>query len=349
MSTVIYAKANTEGHRYAEEDKVGYIIDEEDSQITYTPNGETQPKKEHQIQVNVEDKKSGVREESLKYQWTQNTEEPSKESFKESLDNGQLITKKDGDGKWYLWIYAKDKVGNETIRRSEEFNLDNTAPSAEVKYSTTELTKENITVTIKANEEIQEIEGWKISEDKRELTKEYAENTEETVVVKDKVGNTTQVNLQINNIDKVKPELEIKYSTIKPTRNNVIATIKANEEIQEVEGWKISENKRELTKEYAENTEETVVVKDKVGNQTETKISIKNIDHTLPEIQKGDINEDKKIDITDIMILKRHIISGSKENWKLKGEKLQIADINEDGQVNITDMILLKREIIENL
>ena len=272
MSTVIYAKANTEGHRYAEEDKVGYIIDEEDSQITYTPNGETQPKKEHQIQVNVEDKKSGVREESLKYQWTQNTEEPSKESFKESLDNGQLITKKDGDGKWYLWIYAKDKVGNETIRRSEEFNLDNTAPSAEVKYSTTELTKENITVTIKANEEIQEIEGWKISEDKRELTKEYAENTEETVVVKDKVG-----------------------------------------------------------------------------NQTETKISIKNIDHTLPEIQKGDINEDKKIDITDIMILKRHIISGSKENWKLKGEKLQIADINEDGQVNITDMILLKREIIENL
>ena len=59
--------------------------------------------------------------------------------------------------------------------------------------------------------------------------------------------------------------------------------------------------------------------------------------------------KNKKIDITDIMILKRHIIAGSKENWKLKGEKLQIADINEDGQVNITDMILLKREIIENL
>ena len=80
-----------------------------------------------------------------------------------------------------------------------------------------------------------------------------------------------------------------------------------------------------------------------MGNQTEAKISIKNI---LIPIQIGDINGDKKIDITDLLLLKRHIISGNKEEWKLTGEKLQAGDINEDGEVNITDMLLLKRKII---
>ena len=187
MSTVISTKANTEGHRYAEENKVGYIIDEEGPKITYTPNEATKPKKEHQIQVNIEDKKSGVREESLKYQWTQNTEEPNKESFIEKIENEKIITKRDIDGIWYLWVYAKDKVGNETIKRSEGYNF----------------------------------------------------------------------------------------------------------------------------------------------------------------LNIGDINEDKKIDITDIMILKRHIISGSKENWKLKGEQLQKADMNQNGNIDITDLIILKKEIIK--
>lgn len=183
----ITVKGNTEGHRYAEKNKVGYIIDEEGPQITYTPNGVTQPKKEHQIQVNIEDKKSGVREETLKYQWTQNTEEPNKESFIEKIENEKIITKRDIDGIWYLWVYAKDKVGNETIKRSEGYNF----------------------------------------------------------------------------------------------------------------------------------------------------------------LNIGDIDGNKKIDITDIMILKRHIISGSKEDWKITGEKLQKADINQKENIDITDLIILKKEVVK--
>ncbi len=108
----------------------------------------------------------------------------------------------------------------------------------------------------------------------------------------------------------------------------------------------MAESRKELTKEYTDNIEETIIIKDIVGNQTEAKISIKNIDHTLPEIQIGDINQDERIDITDLLLLKRHLISGSKENWKLTEEQLQIADINENGNVDITDLILLKKKIL---
>lgn len=66
----------------------------------------------------------------------------------------------------------------------------------------------------------------------------------------------------------------------------------------------------------------------------------------MPEIQIGDINGDKRIDITDLLLLKRHLISGSKEDWKLTEEKLQRADINENGNVDITDLIMLKKKIL---
>ena len=151
----------------------------------------------------------GVNENGLKYQWTQGETEPEKESFIESFENGQTITKNTGDEVWYLWVYAEDNVGNETITRSEGFNFDNTAPNGKIEYSIKEPTKENVTVTITSNEEIQEVEGWILSSDKKVLTKEYSENTKETITVKDLVGNEAQANIEIANIDKTLPDIII--------------------------------------------------------------------------------------------------------------------------------------------
>ena len=226
---------------------------------------------------------------------------------------------------------------------STQSEYDDVSPKIEIKYSTTEPTRENVIVKITSNEEIQELEGWELLENKKGLTKEYSENAEETVIIKDKAGNAIPAEISINNIDKKAPEVKVKYNTTNPTRENVRVTITANEEIREVEGWEMSENKKEITKEYTENVEETLNIKDEAGNITQVKISIKNI---LPKIQIGDINGDKRIDVTDLLLLKIHIIAGNKEEWKLTGEKLQAGDINEDGEVNITDMLLLKREII---
>ena len=68
-------------------------------------------------------------------------------------------------------------------------------------------------------------------------------------------GNETQLTIEISNIDnseidETAPEVTIEYSTKQLTRDNVIVTIQANEEIQEVEDWILSDDKRTLTKEY---------------------------------------------------------------------------------------------------
>ena len=272
--TVIYTKPNTFVHKYAEESQQGYILDDEGPNVVFTPNGSKNPEKKYSIEIHTEDNEEfiGVNESSLKYQWTQSEEEPTIESFVDSFENGQTINKDTGDGDWYLWVYAKDNFENETITRSEAFNFDNTAPNETIEYSTKNPTKENVTVTITSNEEIQEVEGWTLSSDKKVLTKEYSENTKETITIKDLAGNEAQANIEITNIDK-----------------------------------------------------------------------------TLPEIIIGDINQDEKIDVTDLLMLKRHLVAGSRENWKITGDSLLAADMNEDGNVDITDMLMLKRKIVNNM
>ena len=265
--TIIYTKSNTEAHKYAEENKQGYIIDDEAPTVVLTPNGNNNIQKEHNVKIVITDNKEkvGVKNSSLKYQWTQSKEQPSKGSFTESFENNQTLTKNTDDGEWYLWIYAKDNLDNETIARSEAFCFDNTAPVLNIKYSTKGTTKENIIVTITANEEIQEVEGWTISTDKKQLTKEYEENAEETITIKDIAGNETTAQIHAQ------------------------------------------------------------------------------------KIKIGDINADDKIDITDIILLKRHLIAGNRTNWILTGNNLEAADMNENGKVDISDLLLLKREVAQNI
>ena len=267
-STIIYTKSNSEGHRYAEEGEQGYIIDDIAPTVTFTPNAGENIQKQYSVTVEVQDdmEEVGVNENSLKYHWTQSEQQPTKESFTESFENGQAIIKNTGDGAWYLWIYAEDNVGNETITRSEAFHFDNTAPNVNVEYSTKNPTKENVTVTITSNEEMQTVQGWTLSSDKKTLTKEYSENTTETITIKDLVGNETKVDIEINNI---------------------------------------------------------III--------------------------GDINQDGRIDITDFLMLKRHLVAGNKTEWILTENSLEAADMNENGTVDITDMLMLKRVVVENM
>ena len=67
----------------------------------------------------------------------------------------------------------------------------------------------------------------------------------------------------------------------------------------------------------------------------------------VQQVQFGDISGDGKVNVTDLLLLKRHIIAGTKENWKLTGDKLKAADLNNDNKVNITDLLLLKRMILK--
>lgn len=96
------------------------------------------------------------------------------------------------------------------------------------------------------------------------------------------------------NIDRTKPKLQVTYSTETTTNGSVIVTIKANEEIQEIEGWKLQEDKKTLIKEYEENIVEEIKVKDISGNETSQTINIDQIDKEAPVIKIAKITNSNK-------------------------------------------------------
>jgi uncharacterized repeat protein (TIGR02543 family) len=117
--------------------------------VTFGTNRNTTYAKSQSTTVTVTDSGSGVNTSSLKYQWTQSTTAPAESTFSTTFTSGKAITKNTGTGSnWYLWILAKDNAGNKTIKRSNAFYLDNTAPTASVS-PTAPVAKNKVTITLK--------------------------------------------------------------------------------------------------------------------------------------------------------------------------------------------------------
>lgn len=190
--------------------------------------------------------------------------------------NETLKLKVEKDGTYYLHTLLKDEVGNEKVT-SHKITIDSTKPELQVSYDITQITNRNVTVTIKSNEEIQAVSGWKLSSDKKQLTKTFDANTDITVNVKDIAGNTSEAKVTINNIDKVNPKVEITYSTTTQTIDPVTVTIKANEKIQSIEGWTLSADETTLTKVFDENDTQTITIRDLAGNTITESIVVANI------------------------------------------------------------------------
>lgn len=151
---------------------------------------------------------------------------------------------------------------------------DTTAPEYTVTYSNDgNPTNQDVTVTITANEPLQEVEGWTLSDDGLSLTKTYSENKEETVVIADASGNTSEVPVNVTGIDKLGPTVTVKNET---TEDGVLVTIETSEPIQTPDGWtKVSDTK--YTKLYTENTSEDIIVYDLAGNATKAHVTVSSI------------------------------------------------------------------------
>ena len=138
--------------QYKEDDTTGPMVN-------FEPNENKKYATEQSTKVTVTDP-SGVREESLKYLWSKETEKPKEEDFSKNFKNGDIITNKEDTGKLYLWIYAEDNEGNKSILRSNEFYLDNTRPnkpsiSANIKDG--ETTDKEVIITIESERKESEI------------------------------------------------------------------------------------------------------------------------------------------------------------------------------------------------
>ena len=112
---------------------------------------------------------------------------------------------------------------------------------------------------------------------------------------------------------------------------------------------------------FTENGSFTFKFKDKAGNEGSVTANVtcinkeqeKPVDPVNPEkpdeYKLGDINKDEKITATDLLLLKRHLVAGQKQEWILKDNAFKAGDMNKDGKITATDLILLKRLVLQEM
>jgi hypothetical protein len=147
-------------------------------------------------------------------------------------------------------------------------------------------------------------------------------------------------------VDRTVPTINsLAVSTTEWTTENVTLTAQATDELsglaEKAYSWDGQKTwTTSKTYKVSANGIYTVYVKDKAGNVSSKSITISNV------YELGDINDDGNLDITDLLLLKRNIVAGSKTSWALTGQGEKSADINKDGNVDVTDILLLKRHIV---
>ena len=227
-------------------------------------------------------------------------------------------------------------------------NIDKVAPKITVSKQLAQDKKSN-KVTISADEEIKEVEGWTISTDKRTLSKTYTDNTPtggEKVEIADLAGNKTETTIEVTDINKAEELLAtVSYSTKAITNKNVTVTITANKSIKEVEGWTLLEDANALTKIYSENTSkdgEDVTITDENGQSLKINVKVENIDKKAPVVKVSyELSDDKKscevtitsdeeiqkIDGWELSDSEKVLTKTYTKNTDSNGEKLQIKDL----------------------
>lgn len=224
--------------------------------------------------------------------------------------------------------------------------IDKTSPTAQINYSTVNLTNKDVTATlVNASEDIT------ITNNNGSSTYIFTDNGTFTFEYVDKVGNKGKSTAIVSNIDKKVPNATITYSTEEPTNKDVKATITFDKE-----NVKITNNEGNNTYTFTKNGEFTFEFEDEAGNKSTVKTKVdwitKEQEIPNPDLdsnQLGDINKDEKITATDLLLLKRHLVAGEKQEWVLTENKFVAGDINKDGKITATDLILMKRLVLNKI
>ena len=202
-----------------------------------------------------------------------------------------------------------DRAGN---LGDKTFTVDKTAPIAQITYSTTEPTRDNVVVTLVTNEDINDEEliklGWIKTAD-RTFNREYSSNVDETFNIYDLVGNPGNVTVKITNIDKKVPEY-------KPEKWFITVEVDANaangylmpEQVAEIleeqkqyitdenvvsvvedKWWNQNSSKLDIRKIGSYANSFSFYITDAAGNRINPRLSVKVVDTTVPVIDLGDI------------------------------------------------------------
>ena len=231
-------------------------------------------------------------------------------------------------------VVVYDVLGNSStftfnyIKASE----DTTPPTVvSITYSNdngNKVTKEDVVVTITANENLQPVDGWTVSGNV--MTKTHSENGKYSVVMKDLAGNETIVNYEVKRIDKVPPVIEgITEGMV--TNQDVTYTI-IEQSISQIIIDGTVYNEKNAPKTITDEGLHTIKVIDKAGNETSVSFTIDRIGPTIT-VKEGSVGQDgiySKIDLK--------LFDANKVDYVLiNGEKKDLTD-NTWSDVNFKDV-----------
>lgn len=131
-----------------------FKIDIEAPTVAFEPNGNESFLLIHSTKVIVIDNIM-LDESTLKYQWTTSATAPTEASFVNSFVNGSTLYSPNGATlSQYLWILAKDAIGNTVIQGSSIFKVDSTLPTVTFGTNGNSTYQKNASTTVFVSDDV---------------------------------------------------------------------------------------------------------------------------------------------------------------------------------------------------
>ncbi len=247
-----------------------------------------------------------------------------------------------------------DKASNIAYKSIKaDYLEDNNIIASDISYDITKVTNTNVVATINpyminTKGEKQEVEiinnhaaNDHTFEDNGEFVFQYKDASDtENIEVKEHKA-------KVDWIDKIAPTAKVQYSTNQTTAEPVTASL-----TEESETIVIKNNSTNRDYTFTENGDFTFQIEDAAGNTAEVIAAVNWIEEkqeTPKEKVAGDIDQDNKITTTDLLLLKRHLVAGEKQDWILTEEQRKAADIDNNNEITATDLLLMKRLVVEQI
>ncbi len=323
------------------EDKKQYTFEFSDN-TTYTTNvvdiyGNIIP-----VHINVTDVVNKIANVEVKYKYQKDTNTVIVTMISDiELQDTKISWKLSEDKKQYTFEFSDnttyttnvvDIYGNIIPVHINVTDVVNKIANVEVKYKYQKDTN-TVIATIISNMELQNTKvSWKLSENKKQYTFEFSNNTKYTTNVVDRFGNVIPVLIDINKIDESPAKVKVEYE-YKEDTNTVIATMVSNRELQNTKvSWKLSDDKKQYTFEFTNNTKYTTNVVDRFGNIIPVEINVVKVDDQGPEISiKYEYSEDKT-QCTVRVISNEELKPKISPEWVLSEDKKELTIIFKNNQ-----------------
>ncbi len=185
-------------------------------------------------------------------------------------EGGEQITFTENGLFTFEW---RDAAGNVSQTTAVVDRIDRTPPEADVHYSVTGMTNATVRVSISPNEPVVVLNNG------GGTAVDFTDNGTFVFLLQDRAGNTREVTASVDNIDRRAPIANVSYSTEALTKEDVIATVSADEPIY------VWNNNRSKERVFRDNGSFTFMIQDLAGNMTEIEATVANIDKTKAQIE----------------------------------------------------------------